>query len=211
MAYGTSKQKRSNPNLKYINFRIRSKEDGKNVPVYFEVSRVNENGQNEVLKDEKPTFITGKLVGMEHDEWLFKEKNITIKNAKVYLRDGDDVQVLKVNYDGIIGRSILNALINLKTFEDVEISVYMTKGDKSYPAASVWQAGKRVEWKHSLDSLPKVKKIVTSKGTINDSGELDDFFIAEVKAFGANFGATAPVQTPAQPVSAPVTGDEVPF
>lgn len=215
MAFGKNKQ---NPNLKLFTFKIRSRDDNKQeVPVYLEVSE-KVDGKYEVQKDSTGKvvpayFVNGTLTGLEHDErlWDGPKGQVLLQNAKAYLRDGDNLYILTVPYN-ILGRSILNALVNLKSYENVEISVYMNKGEKSYPAATVRQNDKRVDWKHGIDQIPKATKIHTSKGDISDFGPVDSFFINEVKTFGAQLGS-ARTATPvgAAPVVTEAPGEDVPF
>lgn len=214
MSYGKSK---INPNLKLYTFEIRTKDKAKQkVPVFFEVAE-KIGDKYEVQKDEhgepvQVKFVSGTLTGLEHSEhtWAGPTGNVLLQKAKAFLRDGDNLYVVNIKYD-ILGRSIINALVNLKSVEDVEISVYMSKKVPSYPAAIVRQGDKRADWKYAVDQIPKPTEVPFKGTIIRDYSAVDAFFINEVKTFGATLGATRAV--PAQgvaPAAAPTTED-VPF
>ncbi len=201
MAFGKNKL---NPNLRLFTFKIRSRDNNKNeVPVYLEVSEKIDGKY--VVQPEPAYFVNGTLTGLEHDEriWNGGKGDVLLQNAKAYLRDGDNLYILTIPYN-ILGRSVLNALVNLKTYTNVEISVYMSKGDKSYPQANVRQDDKRVDWKYAIADIPKAKKIPTSKGVISDFGEVDAFFINEVKTFGAVIAANRQKTPASTEATAPV-------
>lgn len=189
MSFGTGGKR--NSNLKAFSFKVKVKGgDGKYlVAPVFEVSR--REGEKFVSNTEAPTAtrVSGALISIGHKEYEWKGptgKRI-IQSVNLALMDKDEIYFVTIPYS-YTGFGILNSLLNLKTFENVDISLYQTKarveGGKSYAAGSVWQNDQKVEWKFKKEELPPVTKVKFQGKDLSDLTAVVAFFAAQIKELG---------------------------
>ncbi len=178
MAFGKQTQQRKD--LKAFALKIKTKDLPK---PQFQVSE--RQGQDSKFTPLDPAnggiedTVTGTLIGVEPKETLWQNK--TIKSVNATLTDGDQIYFLTIPYSNL-GRGLMNSLLGLTSFNDVQISLYQTKpktdGGKTYPAVSVRQAGEIVRWKYSNDQLPP-PEVITFKGETLRNFEKLELFLAE--------------------------------
>lgn len=162
--------------------------------------------------------VTGTLIGVEPKETVWQGK--TIKSVNATLTDNDQIYFLTIPYSNI-GRGLMNSLLALTSFNDVQIGLYQTKakveGGKTYPAVSVRQGGEIVRWKYANADLP-APDVTTFKGeTLRDFSKLEEFLAAQLKELNAVIKKAAPAPTKeveAAQEAAPkaeVESEDVPF
>lgn len=210
MSYGENTN--GGGNKKFFNFKIKTKEsvDGKDVKVapYFQVD--TKVGDEYVVQPGKPKYVSGNLSRVKLGSYEYEKE--TIDTIQLYLEDGDEVYNVDLRFN-LISRNIFNSLFNLKSFENLTLSLYENKTEKGvFPAVSIKQNDTRVDWKYKLDELPKVKKVKLGKKEAIDSSELDEFFLNELKELVERVEAapkieSAPRQETAQDVDNQVDGD----
>jgi hypothetical protein len=109
-----------------------------------------------------------------------------IYSASVVMEDGVDLYFLTIPFS-FLGREILNKLLGLETFDNVEIAVYQSKakeeGGKTYAKGTVQQNGERVSWKYENDQIPAVEKVMFKGKQQSDTTKADDFFENALKEF----------------------------
>jgi hypothetical protein len=167
------------------------------------------------LPDRENT-VSGTLIGVEPKETKWENK--LIKSVNVTLTDGDQIFFVTIPYSNL-GRSLMNAILNLKSFDDVEIGLYQTKpktdGGKTYPAASLRQAGEIVRWRFENKDLPAPEEIIFKGEKMRDYTKMETFFAAQLKELNNVVKAKAPAKVAsAASVDQPVqedTSDPVPF
>lgn len=194
--------------LKAFSLKIKTKDLPK--PEFVVSER---QGDKFVELAEREYNVSGNLIGVEPKETKWEGK--VIKSVNVTLTDGDQIYFVTVPYSNL-GRGLMNSLLALKKFNDVEIGLYQTKpkadGGKTYPATSLRQEGEIVRWRYSLAELPAPKEIVFKGEKMRDFTAVEDFMAEQLKELNKVIKATAPVQTaeatvPAAP--APVSEEEV--
>jgi hypothetical protein len=145
---------------------------------------------------EREYSVSGNLIGVEPKETVWQGK--TIKSVNVTLTDGDQIYFVTVPYSNL-GRGLMNSLLGLKAFGEVEISLYQTKpktdGAKTYPAVSLRQGGEIVRWRYSMDELPKPQEITFKGETMRDFTAVEAFLAEQLKELNKVIKATAPVQS----------------
>lgn len=188
----------------------------KPVPVHFEVTKKVDDKWQPVGETKD---VSGRLTKVEtyEREW---EGTVT-PLVKIYLEDDDakETYLLDLRYN-MLSRNLFNSLLSLDSFEDVKIGVWdRKKDDKTYPAVTVRQGEKMVDWKHKIADLPPVEKVKVGKKDVTNFDNLNDFFIEELKAFADKVKATTPVAPKASPSKSKVSNDvdeevgdsEIPF
>ena len=140
-----------------------------------------------VLKDTY-SQVTGniKSVDVHTEVYEGSEKH----SVKIFLSDdtANETYLLDLRMN-ILNRSMLNALINLKSTENVNISLYKNK--KGYNSSCVRQNGEMVGWKHDYKSLPVPVEILHPKTGVkiqSDYTEVDEFFLSETTSWAKELG-----------------------
>ncbi len=221
MSFGNTRKR---TDLKAYAFRIKTKD----LPVpHFEV-QTRENDKwvplTEPVKDTEGKItgtkvvtaqnIEGNLLAIESRKTVFQGK--TIKSTSVTLQDGDQIYFVTIP-NSMLGRGILNRLINLKAFTNVQIGLYASKpqseGEKSFHRASVRQDDEIVNWKYTFEQLPEAPQIKKASGEVlgRDYDALDAFFEKEVAELNSKIKKGAVVApTPAAVETATATEHVVP-
>lgn len=150
--------------------------------------------------------VSGTLTKVETYEKQY-EGDIT-PLVKVFIEDKEknESYLLDLRYN-MLSRNLFNTLISLETFGDLKIGLWeRKKDDKTYPAISLRQSDKMVNWKFEIKDLPPVDKVIVGKKTVTSFDNLNDFFIEKLKEFSdrvKNAPRSAPVsqekvETPAK-------------
>lgn len=160
----------------------------------------------------KDTFsqVTGNIKGVEIHEDTY-EGNVK-HSVKVFLSDAEASETylldLRLN---ILNRSLLNALVNLKSTENVNISVYQNK--KGFAASTIRQDGNMVGWKFDWATVPKPVDInhpKTGKKLQSDYAEVDEFFLLNVESWAKELGVwKVQGEAKAAPVAAQSSKEDV--
>ena|ERR1017187_7151060 len=146
--------------------------------------------------------VSGNLTRLEiKDQEYLGEKYQTVS---VYLTDPaiNEIYLLDLRLN-LLSRSVINSLLNLKTFEEIKVSLYTNKKN-GYPAVAVRQHGEMVDWAYKLEELPQPEE-VTFKGKIQrDYSGPDAFFVEKVKELSSKLN-TAPKTIRIKTAEKPVT------
>jgi hypothetical protein len=195
MAFGTGNDS-FGPNAKIYSFQIKTKD----LPApHFEVRK--KVGDKYEPLSEKVTRVSGHVVSLQHK--VFKYDNKDIKSVTVTFRDGDDVYFVTVGYT-FIGRNILNSILSLKTFDQIEIALYQSKpkpdaiNKTGFASASVRQGPERTLIKGLLvkEQLPEIKKIKINGQNMSDTTDIDEFFEKKIVEFAKIVRAAAQATPP---------------
>lgn len=198
--------------LKAFSLKIKTKDLPK--PEFVVSER---QGDKFVELPDREYSVSGTLIGVEPKETKWENK--TIKSVNVTLTDGDQIFFVTVPYSNL-GRGLMNSLLSLKAFNDVEIGLYQTKpkvdGGKTYPATSLRQAGEIVRWRYSLEELPKPEEIVFKGEKMRNFEEQEKFLATQLVELNKVIKATTPVKpnekvAETAPVSEEDKGEDVPF
>lgn len=201
MAFGTGSRS-FGPNAKLYSFKIRTKDLPKPV---FEVSK--KVGDKYEVLTETADRVVGNLISAAPRENTHEKK--VIKSVNLTLQDGDDVYFVSVGYT-FLGRNLLNALLALKIYSQVEISLYQSKpkpdalNKTGFASVCLRQDGEVVRGKFdNKTELPATKKIVLNGQNATDTTALDAFFEEHMKTWCKAVNASAPKQSSSVTTSAP--------
>lgn len=208
MARGKQQQQRKD--LKRFAYKIKTKDLLK--PHFVESE--DQNGTFVPLAE--PQYnLSGNLIGVEPKETVWQGK--TIKSVNVTLVDNElgEIYFVTVPYSNL-GRGLMNSLLSLKSFNDIEIGLYQTKpktdGGKTYPAVSLRQDGDMVRWRYAQNELPAPQEIVFKGEKMRDFTAVENFLAEQLKELNKAVKAAIPAQTQTTdataPVSAPVDDKE---
>lgn len=179
MAFGTGSNS-FGPNVQLYSFKIKSKDLPEPI---FEVTKKGADGKYGDALTDKVTRVNGTVIGVQHKENQFEGK--TIKSVNVTLRDKDDVYFVSVGYT-FLGRNILNSLLALSTFDDIEIGLYQSKpkpdavDKRGFASASVRQNGNMVYGRFKKEELPEIPKVKINGQTMSDCEAIDGFFAKHI-------------------------------
>ena len=202
MAFG---RKSAIPAGKLFVVRIKTKdEDDKELlPAVFQISQKDEATAKWTKIDKTEQTISGDLFKVEigKGEWDGKP----YKTVKLYLNDSDlnENYLIDLRYMSL-SRNLFNALLNLKTYKGISVSLYKSKGKpkdgqpaKEYSNISVWQNDQLIKTKYKSDEMPKADEITNKKGEViqRDYTELNDFLENELKTLAENVSAAAKNKT----------------
>ncbi len=217
MAFGSTSN--TNSNLKAFAFKIQIKD----LPApQFEVKERDATGKFNLLDQKGVVTLKGNLINLELQSFDDKDGQ-AVKSIRATFQDKEEIYFLSIPTN-FVGRSIMNALLSLTTFENVGINLYNSKpkeaGGKIYAQASVRQNDTIVRWKYANSDLPQPKVIGELKGKkIIDYSELDNRLLNEVASLGEKIKNTghSPVTTnpkavpPAEKHDDSQGDDSVPF
>lgn len=196
-------------NTKLYILKIKRKDaDQKPVKPFFAVSVKDETGKFKVDNNLATDTVSGNLTKIELDkkEWEGKEYDV----IKVYLKDDGEMYLLDLRFDNLT-RQMFNALLGLKSFENVKISLYETRSEKTgktYPNVSVKQGGQRADWKFSREQLPQPEEVKNKKGEVLQRvyDDVNNFFLEQLTEFSERV-KSAPKQE-AKPAQKPQSKDD---
>ena len=203
MAFGTGNRS-FGPKAVLHSFKIRTKDLPSPI---FEVKRKGADGKYALIPTGKsdaeghPIFVTatrvsGNIVSATPKQNTYDGKDI--HSVNLTLQDGDDVYFVSVD-ETFIGRNLYNALLGLKTFDDIEIGLYQSKPKpgqtKTFASVSLRQHGEPVRGSYDQKKdMPLVKKVRVNGKDQSDTEELDNWFREKMKAFCKVVNAAAPKQ-----------------
>jgi hypothetical protein len=217
MAFGKGSNTPSNKTL--FTFKIKTKD----LPVpIFEVTK--KEGDKYVVLPDEVNAVSGNIVRIESKPFTYivktTNKKKTSLGATLTLEDKDDLYFVNLNYDNL-GRSIMNALLNLKKFENINISLYRSKAKEAngptYPSAAVRVDDEMAGYAFKQEELPPVDKINLPNGEVfKDTTKRDEFFHKHLNDFNnviqaARNGKAPTVQVPLVPTAAPAKDDDGPL
>lgn len=172
-------------NLTFVNLYTKKGED----PVFFTSKK--ENGS--WVRDQEFDSIKGVLREKAPLEFFTEEyKKQEVPKFRLYMTgedaDGNPMGCRIEGTFGSVARSMINALLSVENhlIQEVAIDLYEKDG---YPKAFVYTPAdrERIDWKFSVDELPKPKGVENSKGVVisREYDELNNFL---AKAAYEKFG-----------------------
>jgi hypothetical protein len=165
-------------------------------------------GDKFVELPERESTVSGNLIAIEPKE--FKWENKLIKSVTATLVDNDQIYFLTIPYSSL-GRGLMNTLLSLKTFDNVEIGLYQTKAKtpngKTYPASAVRQNGELIRWKFDLAQLPQPEEITFKGEKMRDFSKQEAFFAEQINELNKVIKANPPVAQKNAPADVPVVPD----
>ncbi len=187
MAFGTGSARSFGPNAVLYSFQIKTKDLP--APIFKVQKKVGDKYEDQ----DNATRVSGNLISATPKENLHQGK--TIKSVNLVLQDGNDVYFVSVGYT-YIGRNLLNALFALKTFDEVEISVYQSKPKpgktKTYASVCLRQHGETVRGLIPNEQLPAIPKVELNGEQVSNQGPINTFFEEKAKAWCKVVNAAAP-------------------
>lgn len=199
MAFGkTSGGRNFGPNAQIFYFQLKTKDLPEPV---FEVKQ--KQGENLVVVDTGVRFVEGRLIDIQNKE--FKHGKKTIKSVSAVFQDtkGGKNEVYFVGIPHTyLGRNILNSLIALQTFDNIQIGVYKSKPKpdlknpavmrEGFASSAVRQNGQLVYGKFKNEELPPIPKVQVGEETFGDSTKITEFFTAQVAELAKAVKSAAP-------------------
>lgn len=209
------KQQQERRDLKRFAYKIKTKDLPK--PIFVE----SEDQGGKFVENAEPQYnLSGNLIGVEPKETVWQGKTIKSVNVTLVDNTAGEIYFITVPYSNL-GRGLMNSLLALKSFDNVEIGLYQTKpkadGGKTYPAVSLRQAGEIVRWRYDQKDLPPPDEIVFKGEKMRDFTKVETFFADQLKELNKVVKSTPQAQTKetvAAAVGAPESdkGDlDVPF
>lgn len=213
MALGKQKYEDKNTTAYSVSFK-KDKKTGKSA---FQVSKRQENGKFEVV--DTVSDLSGSIIKIEQKvtEWEGKKIESVLVTLKDTTETGSELYFVSFPF-GIATRSLFNAMLSLKSFDNISIGTYMTRpkkeGDKSYPAIALRQNGEIIRWKFELKDLPAVKEITFKGEKMRDYTDTDKFFVDQLTELNKQIHVKKEVvvATPTAPVVEVADSDkDIPF
>lgn len=213
MSYGTGSV--FDPSIKVFSFNLKDKD----LPSpLFEIQVKGEDGKYIPGTPPTATRVGGRLTGVRHKEIKILGNKI-IKSVTVTLQDGKERYYISIPYT-FLGRNILNSIVALTSFDNVEISVYKGKpknpGQPGFSSSAVRQNGELVYGKYEYKDLPAIPKVEMNGQLFSNATDIDAFFKKLVDEFGPTVtaaGATQGAEAAHEeaPVAAGAETDSMPF
>lgn len=224
MAFGTGNRS-FGPNAVLYSFQIKSKD----LPApIFKVEKKGSDGQYHpiLVKDEKTgesvpmtaSRVSGNIISASPKENTHEGK--LIRSINLTIQDGDDVYFTSVG-ETFLGRNLYNALLGLKTFDEIEISLYQSRpkppkpgqpaSNKTFASVSLRQHGEPVRGPYDQKKdMPQPKKVRVSGKDQTDTEELDNWFREKMIAWCKVVNASVPKQASSASSSAPTSAPSAP-
>jgi hypothetical protein len=159
-------------NLEQPYFEIKQKEGDKYVTIHSVADKIK--------------YLGGNLVDLRNKVFQHEGKDIESVSATFVDAEKDEAYLLTISH-GYLGRNILNSLLSLKTFNGIEIGLYVTKPkpghEKGFNSAAVRQNQALIYGKFKNEELPKITKVKVGKDVHSDTTEITAFFTAQVEEF----------------------------
>ncbi len=203
------KQQQERRDLKRFAYKIKTKDLPK--PIFVE----SEDQGGKFVENAEPQYnLSGNLIGVEPKETVWQGKTIKSVNVTLVDNTAGEIYFITVPYSNL-GRGLMNSLLALKSFADIEIGLYQTKpkadGGKTYPAVSLRQDGEIVRWRYDQKDLPPPDEIVFKGEKMRDFSKVEAFFSEQLKELNKVIKATPVAQdkeVAAASVGAPAGPDE---
>lgn len=202
-----SSGKNFDPNSKVFSVTLRDK----NLPApQFSVQ--TKDGNNYI--DLAPiTRITGDLISIREKEKPYENK--IIRSVTATIKDNNEVYFVSLPYT-FLGRNIMNSFLGLKSFSNIELSVYKgkpkTEGRPGFSSSALRQNGELVYGKYEYKDLPKIPKVKVNGEDIGDYTDINALFSVEIKSLSETIKnkTIAPDETDNVSTDEP-SGEDVPF
>jgi hypothetical protein len=221
MAIGKGSGSNFPPGTKVSFVKIRVK----NLPApIFEVAE--RQGDEYVIVDPAATHVSGNIIGINHKETPNPKKpGTTVKSVNLTIQDKNEVYFVGVPYS-YLGRNILSSLLNLKTFNGIEISLYKSKpkadskNKEGFDSAAVRQNGELIYGRFKREELPEIKKVKVGDEVHSDATAINAFFKAHVDELSKVIKAKTPEvsgepshseSTPTTPTAGEPDDENIPF
>lgn len=211
MAFGSGSRS-FGPNAVLYSFKIKTKDLP--APV-FEVSKKGADGKYAPLEGKAKTAsrVSGNLTSASPKE--HEHNGETIKSVNLTLQDGNDVYFVGVGYT-FLGRNLMNSLLSLKAFDDIEIGLYQSKPkpgapiQKGFPSVALRQHNELVKGLYDpKKDLPPIPKVTLKGKQVSDTGAIDAFFEEKIKTWCKVVNAAAAKAAAAQPAE-PAAAEDTP-
>lgn len=169
--------KKNRANLTAYSLRIRTKD----LPApIFEVQK--KVGEKQYENQGTTDTISGNLVGVKAKTFTWEGQDI--RSVDLSLVDNEEIYFVSIP-ETMLGMGIVNSVLNLTAFNDVELGLYQTKPKegqtKTYNAAALRQDGQLVKWKYGNDELPAPDEVVFKGKTQRDYSKRWDFLVKELE------------------------------
>jgi hypothetical protein len=188
MAFGVGSNRAFPKGTEVYSFHIKTKDLP--APIFKVQKKVGEKYEDQ----ENATRVSGNLISASPRENQNKEGK-TIKSINLTLVDGNEAYFVSVGYT-YIGRNLMNALLALKTFDEVEISLYQSKPKpgktKTYASVCLRQHGEVVRGAIANENLPEIPKVELNGEKVSNQGPINAFFEEKMKAWCKEVNAAAP-------------------
>jgi hypothetical protein len=182
------------PNTKVFFVSIKEKD----LPQPFFEIKTKEGDKTVVVAgvDKQIKFLAGDLVDIRNKTGKTAEgKEIESASVSIFDREKDEGYIVSVGQT-FLGRNILNSLVNLKTFNGIEIGLYTSKPKpgqaKGFKSAAVRQNGQLIYGKFKNEELPEIKKVQVGKEVHSDQVMINAFFTQQVEEFAKVLRAARP-------------------
>lgn len=167
---------------------------------YFEIKVKDDTGAYVVvgaIKD-KIKYLGGALIGLKNKTFKHEGKDIESTTATFIDKAKDEAYLLTVS-QGYLGRNILNSILNLKSFEGLELGLYVSKPKegqtKGFHSVALRQNGVLIYGKYKMEELPKIVKVKVGKDVHSDASEINAFYTKQIEEFAKVVQAAAPLAT----------------
>jgi hypothetical protein len=123
-------------------------------------------GQFVTGKSDSETILGSVLNARLRDIQLYETEinKMPVKQWNIVFHDGQEEYVWSTFFDGFIFQHFLNCMLSVENFnKPIEISAYKNK--KQQTAIFISQGGDKIEWKYSVEELPKIEPLLTKNGT----------------------------------------------
>lgn len=173
---------------------------------YFEI-KTKEGDEYVIVHSvkDKIKYLGGHLVDLRNKVFKHEGKDIESTSATFVDYEKDEAYILTIS-QGFLGRNILNSILNLKTFDGLEIGLYASKPkpghDKGFNSAALRQNQALIYGKFKNEELPKIPKVKVGKDIHSDPSEINAFFTKLIEEFAKVIKAAAPKHSAARSASA---------
>lgn len=156
-------------------------DEGKSGPIYLTIKGLKKDAEKIYIEKYEGKNVEGKhYKSVEGDlvKITFPNKEYDGKKYKgccIYLKDNDETYVLKCSFDKITNliRSIINQILNLKSFENIKITVKGAEND--YKNAWVSQNDAKAGFYLSLEEINAlIEKFTINGDTVKSYSKLDE-------------------------------------
>lgn len=174
---------------------------------YFEIKAKDDSGKYVIVGaiSDKIKYLGGALIGLKNKTFKYEGKDIESTTATFVDKAKDEAYLLTIS-QGYLGRNILNSILNLKTFEGLELGLYVSKPKegqaKGFHSVALRQNGVLIYGKFKMEELPKINKVKVGKDVHSDATEINAFYTKHIEEFAKVVQAAAPATSAAAPAAA---------
>ena len=158
-----------------------TKKEDKDKPVIFAFSMKNQQTGDYEIREQSQDF-EGTFTDLNVEEFEFEGKKKKV--IKVVLHDGNFRYVLSLGFS-MLGRSAINSLASIKEMGGILTLTCYRNSKTGYPSLFLEYNGQRLEWKYSIDQLPKPKEVEFNGDVMKDYTAMNKLFEDEAKKIQA--------------------------